>query len=204
LKKRQKYCEKNPEKIKLSLKKWREKNKKSIVLYRKNYYKKKSDIEKIKNKEYRIKNKLKIAQKEKEYREKNKEERLQKRRSYFQKNKHKHAKYVKKRRNNDPTYKLIDNLRNRLRKALRGKNKSKNTFDLIGCSIEELWNHLEKQFAEGMTRENHGRHGWHVDHIKPCSSFNLNKPEQQEKCFHYTNLQPLWAKDNLSKGSNII
>ena len=50
-----------------------------------------------------------------------------------------------------------------------------------------------------MSWGNYGK--WHVDHIRPCASFNLVNEEEQKKCFHYTNLQPLWAKDNLSKGS---
>ena len=54
-----------------------------------------------------------------------------------------------------------------------------------------------------MTWENHGRYGWHIDHIMPCSSFDLTDPEQQKKCFHYTNLQPLWAHENMSKGAKI-
>jgi hypothetical protein len=78
------------------------------------------------------------------------------------------------------------------------------TFDLLGCNISEAKEHLEKQFKEGMIWENHGTHGWHIDHIIPCASFDLTYPEQQKKCFHYTNLQPLWAKENMSKGSNII
>jgi len=52
-----------------------------------------------------------------------------------------------------------------------------------------------------MTRENHGKNGWEIDHIKPCVSFDLSKPEEQKKCFHYTNLQPLWKEDNLKKGN---
>ena len=78
------------------------------------------------------------------------------------------------------------------------------TLDLLGCSVEELWIHLEKQFTAGMTRENHGRNGWHIDHIIPCASFDLSDPEQQSQCFHYTNLQPLWAEDNIKKGNKII
>jgi hypothetical protein len=82
---------------------------------------------------------------------------------------------------------------------LKGRFKSKRTIELLGCSIEEVWNHLESKFKSGMTKENHGL--WHIDHIKPCASFDLTDPEQQAICFHYTNLQPLWAVDNRRKGS---
>ena len=68
-------------------------------------------------------------------------------------------------------------------------------------SIENLWIHLEKSFKPGMTRENYGK--WHIDHIRPCSSFDLSKPEEQSICFHYSNLMPLWAEENLKKGSKL-
>ena len=97
--------------------------------------------------------------------------------------------------------KIAVNLRNRINLALYGKNKSASTQKLIGCTITELFDYLQAQFAEGMTWENHGRNGWHIDHIRPCASFDLSDPEQQRQCFHYSNLQPLWAADNLSKGS---
>ena len=70
--------------------------------------------------------------------------------------------------------------------------------NLLGCTIQEARNHIEKQFIDGMSWENYGK--WHIDHIKPCASFDLTKENDQRKCFHYTNLQPLWAKDNLVKG----
>jgi hypothetical protein len=98
-------------------------------------------------------------------------------------------------------YKLKEIYRHRILKFIKGINKSKRTKDLLGCTIEELWIHLEKQFKQGMTRENHGK--WHLDHVKPCASFDLTKPEEQARCFHYTNLQPLWASENLAKGSKI-
>ena len=72
---------------------------------------------------------------------------------------------------------------------------------LLGCTIEEMRTFLEAEFEEGMTWENHGE--WHVDHIRPCASFNLEYPEEQKKCFHWTNLQPLWAADNLAKGDRL-
>ena len=110
--------------------------------------------------------------------------------------------YIRKRYKTDSNYKLIKILRARIRMALRYNWKAARTTELLGASIPEVWNHLEKQFQPGMTRKNHGL--WHVDHIKPCVAFDLSDSEQQKKCFHYTNLQPLWAFDNISKGAKII
>ena len=112
-----------------------------------------------------------------------------------------HMQYMKKRREN-PTYVLIHNQRIRVWKALKKLKKIDRTLDLIGCTEIELRNHIESKFTDGMSWDNYGKYGWHVDHIRPCSSFDLSEPEQQRQCFHYTNLQPLWAKDNLSKGSH--
>ena len=68
---------------------------------------------------------------------------------------------------------------------------------LIDCTIEALKHWLSYQFAPGMTWDNYGE--WHIDHVRPCASFDLTDPEQQKQCFHWTNLQPLWAEDNLKK-----
>lgn len=105
------------------------------------------------------------------------------------------------RRKTDSNFKLLTILRTRIVDVLRGHSKSDTTINILGCTIEELWIHLESKFTEGMTRENHGK--WHVDHIMPCASFDLTDPEQQKKCFHYTNLQPLWALDNIKKGKSV-
>jgi len=112
-----------------------------------------------------------------------------------------HKEYEKERKLIDPEFKLIKTLRSRLGTALKTKNAKKNmrTLDLTGCTISFLMEFLEKKFIEGMTWENHG--DWHIDHIKPISLFNLLNEEEQKKCFHYTNLQPLWAADNLSKSN---
>ncbi|MFH0806001.1 MAG: hypothetical protein V1901_03950 [Patescibacteria group bacterium] len=108
-----------------------------------------------------------------------------------------HKKYNKNRRHIDINFKILGNLRCRIYKALKGFDKSDYTQKLIGCSIEYLKQYLEKQFRAGMTWKNYGK--WHIDHIKPCARFDLSKPSQQRKCFHYTNLQPLWAEDNFRK-----
>ena len=97
-------------------------------------------------------------------------------------------------------------LRSRLCSALKGKTKSKSTLKLLGFTILKLKQHLENQFKKGMNWSNYGNgwygmgmEEWHIDHIRPCASFDLSKPEEQHKCFNYTNLQPLWAKENLEK-----
>ena len=110
----------------------------------------------------------------------------------------------RKKLDTDPTYKLIHNMRGRLRKAVKGYgDKYDTTMNLVGCNSTKLREYLEAKFTEGMTWENYGQ-GWHVDHIKPCCSFDLTSEEEQRKCFHYSNLQPLWAEENMKKGGKYI
>ena len=96
-------------------------------------------------------------------------------------------------------------LRTRIRQVLKtsGSSKSATTIKLVGISVKGLKKYLESKFKTGMTWENYGLYGWHIDHIIPCSSFNFSKPSEQRKCFHYTNLQPLWWYENLAKGSKM-
>jgi hypothetical protein len=113
----------------------------------------------------------------------------------------KYYEYQVKYKRDNVNVRLANNLRRRLNFTLKGISKSQSTLLLLGCSLEVLLGYLEKQFQPGMTWENYGK--WHVDHIKPCCKFDLNDPEEQKKCFHYTNLQPLWAKDNLNKSGRL-
>ena len=106
--------------------------------------------------------------------------------------------------NGEPTFKLAVCLRGRIRKALRGISKSDATLTLLGCSLEELKAHLESQFLPGMTWKNYGYRGWHVDHARPCASFDLTDSQQQAVCFNYRNLRPMWRFDNQSKGSRVV
>lgn len=94
-----------------------------------------------------------------------------------------------------------ERLRTRIYQAIAGAggNKGYSSMDLLGCTVQEVRDHLEAQFLPGMTWDNWSLKGWHIDHIRPCASFDLTDPEQQKECFHYTNLQPLWAEDNLRK-----
>lgn len=112
--------------------------------------------------------------------------------------------YNKFKYNNDPYFKVVCSMRTRISKLLKqkGADKYNNFYKYLGCSKDNFIQYFESKFKEGMTWENHGE--WHIDHIKPCASFNLLNEEEQQKCFHYTNLQPLWAAENLSKGSKIV
>ena len=109
--------------------------------------------------------------------------------------------YQKERSKNDLDFKMRNNLRSRVRAALKYQSASKDlgTAKLVGCTMARLRAHLERQFKDGMSWDNHG--DWHIDHIKPCVAFDLTDPKQQRECFHYTNLQPLWASENQSKGA---
>jgi hypothetical protein len=103
----------------------------------------------------------------------------------------------------DPSFRLRSNLASLINTAIRKQfgAKASRTNTLIGCTITQLRQHLEAQFTDGMSWENYGRNGWHIDHIRPCASFDLTDAEHQRQCFHYTNLQPLWAADNIRKGA---
>lgn len=110
--------------------------------------------------------------------------------------------YRRNKRRTDPMYRLRDNLRSRLNKAIQGSYRAGSAVNDLGCSIKDLKKHLEAQFQPGMTWDNYGRTGWHIDHIVPLDSFDLTKLKEVQKACHYTNLQPLWAKDNIKKGNN--
>lgn len=113
--------------------------------------------------------------------------------------------YNKKQYVDDINYKLRVLLRSRLQKALLpgGAKKSGSTEKLLGCPLWHLMAHFDFLFKPGMTWANHGP-VWHIDHIKPCAKFDLTDPEQQKACFHWTNLQPLFAEENLRKSDHYV
>lgn len=127
-------------------------------------------------------------------------ERIKKRNLKYRKS-HKKERNLQRRnrRKKDINYKILTCLTSRIDFVLRLNRQTKKTMELLGCDINSFKKYLESKFQSGMNWENYGFYGWHIDHIKPCSSFDLSNPKEQIKCFHYTNLQPLWAKDNLTK-----
>lgn len=174
--------------------------------------------------EYYQKNKQRALMSNKLYRENNRDKRKQYANNYFKehyalnpqkyidstrcwakRNKDRIRKRIKERFINDPEFKIIARFRDRIRFTIKKYKgiKQNSTLELLGCSIETARKHIEQQFKDGMNWSNCGASGWHIDHIIPCSAFDLTKIEEQKKCFHYTNLQPLWAKENMSKGNKL-
>jgi hypothetical protein len=141
---------------------------------------------------------------DREKRRLNNEEYNRKIRERYERNKEKinetRRKNLQKRRETDPHYRAMMALHCRLYMAVQ--EKTGKTMELVGCSKDDLLVHLESKFTEGMTWENYGK--WHIDHIRPCASFNLEDREEQKRCFHWTNLQPLWAQDNIRKGAKFV
>lgn len=168
-------------------------------------------------------NKEKIDKRRKEYAIENKErikavrlnyfssEQYRKRKAeydieYRKNNKEKIAEHKKRwelKNRNEINFKIVRNLRRRIHHVIKDNYKSDSTIQLLGCTVEEFIKYLENQFTDGMTWENYGVDGWHIDHILPCSSFDLSIEENQRKCFHFSNMQPLWAIDNLKKSKKI-
>ena len=219
-----KYRAKNRLKISEKQKLYYEKNKKKIALRQREYYL--ANIEKTaeRSKNYRRENREKVLTKSREYYQKNKEKKKEyakinkdKISANRKKNRKKSTEREKKRQkylyHNDPYFKITRDLRSRMTHLIDMEHMKKLTpsltkfsRDIIGIEAEELIRYLESMFyphpvsGKKMTWKNHGIHGWHIDHIKPISKFDLTKLSEQQKCFHYKNLQPLWAEENLSKG----
>lgn len=159
------------------------------------------ECHKIYRKTYDIKNREKISKKQKEWNLKNYQKMVEYRKKYQQNNKLIIETKRRIRRKTNINYRLKCQLRTRLNSALKGNFKSGSSVNDLGCSIQFLKSYLESKFQQGMTWENYGRYGWHIDHVIPLSKFNLNEREQLLKAVHYTNLQPMWWNMNLAKSN---
>jgi len=207
-------------------KKWRLKNYERIQKQKKEYFSRPETKERVK--EYKLKTKEHRREYDKHYFLKNKEKRKKQQKIWALKNKEKlnkqqkhryHAyinlrlakkeyqlknrvqinKRMKHRYHTDINFRLLTNCRKRVLAALKGSDKSASTIKLIGCTIDELRQHIESKFESWMTWENHGL--WDIDHIQACAKFDFTYPEQQRECFHWSNLQPLDHIENMKKGA---
>ncbi len=194
-------------------------DKEKMTEYNKIYWQKTKEIQKEKNKQWREKNKDHVKNKMREWLEANKEYKKQKDKEYNEVNWEKKKEYCRKWKQQDyidlksnpdrineyNTYKIKSNISRRIRELI-GQEKSKSSLQYLGCSLEQFKNHIQAQFQDGMSWDNYGcykkgdtKSGWHLDHIIPCNAFNLEDKYEQNACFYYLNLQPLWGKDNIIK-----
>ena len=208
----QKYCSKECAKIKNI--EWKikyftpEKRKENRLKYKSNPQNKKTHDDY--NKKYLINN----PDYYKEYNKKMSVEDKAKRKKYFQVYLKTHSikpsvlnrrnEWFRNQRRENPLFKLSSQLRSRTYIMLKRKTlvKKSKLLEILGCTLPELKNHLEKQFTSGMNWDNNTLHGWHVDHIIPLAS--AKTVEEVERLCHYTNLQPLWAIDNILKSDKLI
>lgn len=230
---RKKWRDNNPEKIKLIRVNWVNKNREKvnrqaresasrnrdkIILKRRLNYSKNRESLLAKQNEWRSKNrehfraqgrvyfftnKPKYYARSRIWRIKNREKTLAWQRAWRKNNKGHIRKYANERYASNPEARLASLMRSRVNKLIkRSRTKKINkTMEIIGLSLKDLKSYIESLWQPGMSWEN--RTMWHIDHIKPCSSFDLTDPEQQKICFHYTNLQPLWWQDNLRKSDKL-
>lgn len=175
----------------------------------KQHYKEYREKNKDKIKQYALTNKDRLKSYHKEYSKKweanNKEKRQKQNKINSKIWREKNKNYINEyRKNNPPTLSLNRRistlLSTRINELLKKVNsrKGSSSLQLLGCTIEFFKKYIESKFTKGMTWENRGKYGWHLDHIKPCSSFDLLDIEQQKMCFHYTNYQPLWSTTEIA------
>ena len=181
------YRKNNPEKYKESIKKYLDKNPEMTSTNRVRIYRKNEEFRKketLKSREWYLKNIEKSRERSKKYYHENKKILREK-----------NNQYKKLKLKTDSLERLKKNLRDRIRQFLTGDNKSKRTFDIIGLDKQNFKLYIESKFEEGMSWENYGE--WHLDHIKPL--YLSENEDDLIKLNHYTNLQPLWGKDNIKK-----
>ena len=213
------YFSKNKVQIAAQHKEYRSKHKEQIATWRKDHYFKHKEQIVAHNKNYRFENKEKIAIYMKDYylknkkrwkdsRLKNKERIAAYMKDYGTKNKERlkgyDRDYTKEKIKTDIQFRLGCLLRNRLGRAIKRGSRSGSAVRDLGCTIPELKFYLEGQFQDGMNWDNWSLRGWHIDHKIPLAFFDLTDREQFLQAVHYTNLQPMWAKKNLSKGKKVV
>ena len=183
-------------------KEYNQANKERLKEYNKKHYQDNKEYHKKYKKEYREANKEKIKEYLKEYYQANKEYHKEYQKANKEKIKEYKKEYQTHRMQTDPLFKMRRYLRTRTWAAFKNKGYSKNTKtqELLGVDWEVAKQHIEKQFTKGMNWDNYGE--WHIDHIIPLASAK-NEQEMCNLC-HYTNLQPLWAEDNIRKSDKII
>ncbi|UJW87955.1 hypothetical protein [Devosia sp. SL43] len=201
---KRRYALKDKAKAAEDLKRWRSENPDKMHEHWKRTYEKHKEKHSARVKNWQRKKRAESPEFQQKHTEANRQYRQanpEKMREYYR------LKSAERRRKKagDLDFRMMASIRARIRNALKGSSKSVRTAELLGASLDVVRSHIEKQFTDGMTWENWGRgwggrREWHMDHVKPLVSFDVSDPKQLAEACHYTNLQPLWAFDNLKKG----
>lgn len=186
------YREKNREKVAAAIKKWRTENPHKAREAAKRFASKNPEKVRAIRRKHREANKDKLAKRLKEWRARNKERIRSYKREY------------ERERNKTPEAKIEKSARTALLRAVKGgAMKEKRSIEYFGCTKQFLKDHIARQFKPGMSWENHGLFTWHIDHIRPIAYFDMKDPAQVAEALHYTNLQPLWASENIRKPRSV-
>lgn len=196
------YKTENPDKVRESRKKTYAKHRDKMLLRSAKYHR--TAKARAKQRDWERRNREKVNFKSKLYRLSHKEKRREIAVAYRQRL----NKRQKERKLDDPNYRIKCSLRNRFWQSLKLQHGIKQcSFDeYIGCALSELRDHIESLWRDGMSWDNYGKGDgkWNIDHIIPCDDFDLTQRDEQLRCYHYSNLQPMWAIENARKGNKTI
>ena len=183
------YQKNNSEHLKQKAKEWQLKNKNRVKKLRKIYI---------------LKNKQKIRDYHKKWSLLHREQQAKYKKEWAEKNRARINRWDREKRKSDPLYKLSKNIRCRIREGIKNNNLIKKdlTETMLNCTFKELKIYLELKFKRGMSWSNYGKGGWHIDHIKPLATAKTEA--DIIRLNHYTNLQPLWAEENLRKARKYL
>jgi len=197
-KQKQEWRKNNPDKVKEMSKKYAENNPEKLREKRIRYYYRNREVEADRSRKYRSENTDIVNRRKRDWEERNKE-RVNENRKLRLYERLKDPDYEKK-------YCLNHSMANRMNASLNGNKNGRAWEKIVGYTLSDLIAHLESRFTEGMSWENRGRGGWHIDHIKPIASFNFKSADDPEflECWALDNLQPLWELDNLRKKDRIL
>ncbi len=165
---------------------WRESNREEDSRRSRDYYNRNTEKCRATKRDYYVENRDQIKDKVIRYQQNNREK----------------IRAGQRLRMKDPHRRIRQTLNVRIWRAINKRKFGIRTMEMLGCSMNDFILYIESKFQVGMTWENYGS-AWHVDHIMPCAIFDLTKPEHQRRCFHFSNLQPLFAVDNIRKSDTI-
>jgi len=196
----------NPERAKAAGVKWRTENREKKRELDARWYAANREKQLAVKAEYRKANAEKLREDSARWYQANKVKKRAWSKRWLENNRDKDREYRRRRQQerlvSDPQFKIERVLRNRFRNAVGRGQKTGSVVALLGCTIAEFLTHIETQWTVGMLWETHGNRGWHLDHIVPLTAFDLTDTEQLARACHYTNFQPLWWRDNISKGGH--